>query len=167
MTEGAGSIARRIACADTWQAAWNLMRGETGRFIWTDDEEPEVRWNEIARRFGAKSALSVHWTSDDRPDLHLDRMVLRVPLVFERDDRFITLHSIAQIGRSILELRFCLASAHSSDQAYLPCPPQEWTALEAELGAARLAKQFMPIPSDLKLFAKQLYAPEPPPSWAT
>jgi hypothetical protein len=160
------SVAKRIACADTWQAAWNLMRDEAEKFIWTDDEEPENRWNELAKRAGTGSALSLHWTSDDRPDLHLDGNVLRVPLVFDRDDRFIILHSIAQIGCSVLELRFCLASAHSSDQAYLACPPEEWSALEAELGSAQLAKQFLKIPPDVKEFAKQLYAPQPPPSWA-
>jgi hypothetical protein len=163
---GSVSVAKKIACADTWQAAWNLIRGETDKFIWTDDEEPEARWNEFAKRVGTASALSLQWTTDDRPDLHFEGNILRVPLVFDRDDRFIILHSIAQIGRSVLELRFCLASAHSSNQAYLACPPKEWNALEAQFGSSRLAKQFLRIPPDVKEFARNLYAPQPPPSWA-
>lgn len=159
-------IAKRIACSDTWQAAWNLMRNETGEFIWTDDEEPEIRWNELAKRVGAESEMSVQWTSDDRPDLHFDGKTLRVPLVFDRDDRFIIIHSIAQLGCSVLEVRFCLASAHSSDQAYLACPPREWSELESELGSARVAAQFLKLPQDVKEFARQLYAPQSPPSWA-
>ena len=90
-----------------------------------------------------------------------------MPLVFDRDDAFIKIHTIAQLSADILEIRFCRGSAHSSDQAYLAGAPGDWIKLGREFGAAAVASQFLPIPSDLKAFARVLYAPSAPPQWAS
>ena len=159
-------IARLIMAAGTLDLGWGVIRDHSKEFLWTDDEEPECRWNELARKAGTTATLEIGWDGD-RPELILAGRTLPVPLVFDRDDAFIKIHSISQIGAEILEIRFCHASAHSSDQAYLAGPPGDWIKLEQEFGAAEVAAQFLTIPSDVKAFAKLLYAPYAPPQWAS
>jgi hypothetical protein len=158
-------IARLIMAAGTLDLGWGVIRDHSEEFLCTDDEEPESRWNELARRTCTAAAPEIGWNGN-RPELILAGRTLPVPLVFDRDDTFIKIHSIAQIGADILEIRFCHASAHSSDQAYLAGTPGDWLKLEQEFGAAEVATQFLPIPSDVKDFAKLLYAPFAPPQWA-
>lgn len=159
-------IARLIMAAGTLDLGWSVIRDHSEEFLWTDDEEPESRWNELARKTGTAATLELGWNGD-RPELILAGRRLPVPLAFDRDDAFIKIHSIAQLGAEILEIRFCHASAHSSDQAYLAGTPGDWIKLEQEFGAAEVAAQFLPIPSDVKAFARLLYAPYAPPQWAS
>ncbi len=158
-------IARLIMAAGTLDQGWSVIRDHSNEFLWTDDEEPESRWNELARKVGATATLEIGWNGE-RPELVLGDRTLPVPLVYDRDDAFIKIHSISQIGAEILEIRFCHASAHSSDQAYLACPPGDWIRLEQEFGAEAVAAQFLAIPSDVRAFARLLYAPYAPPQWA-
>jgi hypothetical protein len=161
------NVARRIALAESDGTAWTIIRESREDFLWTDDEEPEATWNRLAAREGLNLELTLAWSNEDKPVLQLANSRLRVPLVHTRDDRFIVLHAISQIGKDVLEIRYCKASAHSSDQAYLPCPPHMWQLLEKDLGPERVAKQFLALPADVKEFARLLYAPGPPPSWAS
>lgn len=155
------TLARKIALASDEKVAWDLMRNNTKAFIWTDDEEPEETWNLAAARAGSKQRLTVDWGAgdkDERPTLILGDKRRLVPLTYTREDKFTVIpHAIAQIGKDILEMRYCKASGHSSDKAYLPCSPSGWRSLEAELGADRLAKQFLAVPDDLQAFTRMFW----------
>jgi len=158
-------VAHRIVVSGSLDQGWSVIRDHHDQFIWTDDEEPVVRWNALARRAGASALLEVDWDAD-RPELRLSGQRRQVPLVHERDDAFIWIHAIAQIGAEILEVRFCKASDHSSDKACLACSPGDWLDLEKDLGVDQVAVQFLKIPSDVRDFARLLYAPFEPPHWA-
>lgn len=157
-------IAKSIGLAKTGESAWDIIRKSRGEFIWTDDEELVEFWNRIASRVGGTASLELDWGAE--PNVRLGDLVVQVPLVRNRDDKFIMIHAISQIGRDVLEIRFCKASAHSSDQAYLPCAPELWRTIESEVGAQQMQAQFMTIAPNLKDFAKALYAPFQPPTWA-
>lgn len=159
-------IARQIVASGSLDEGWNVIRDHHDEFLWTDDEEPAIRWNELARRTGATALLEIDWNGE-RPKLCLLGQTRRVPLVYERDDAFIWIHAIAQIGAEILEVRFCSASAHSSDKAFFARRPSEWVEMERSLGVGQVAAQFLRIPTDVRDLARLLYAPFGPPRWAT
>jgi len=160
------SVLKYVAAARDDNEAWEIIRQERNRFIWTDDEEPEAAWNGIAEQFGLTARMKVEWTDDDRPMFLCGDDSHTASLVHDRDDSFIVMHALAMAGMRSLELRFCRASAHSSDQAYAVAPRQQWVLLDNGPLSEGSKRQFLRLPRDVKALARLLYAPHPPPEWA-
>lgn len=160
-------VLHSIAASRSDNEAWDLMRRESSAFIWTDDEEPEATWNTIAARFGLSSRMRAEWANDGDPVFVFGVKRQTASLVRSREDRFIIIHALALAGSQSLELRYCRASAHSSDKAFALAPPKQWVMLDNGPLAEAAKRQFLRIPNDVKAFARLLYAPHSPPEWAS
>jgi hypothetical protein len=156
-------VIEKIARADNEDEAWDVMRDFDDCFIWTDDESPDVRWNEIAEKYGIADRISLSWNT--KPILRRGEVEVAVDIVYTRDDSFIVIHALAILGKDALEVRYCNASHHSSDKAYAAAPPAVWKLIEAGVMAEGIRQQFLSLPGNIKEFAKLLYAPYPLPDW--
>jgi hypothetical protein len=86
-----------------------------------------------------------------------------VPLRFNRDDRWIAIHTLAMLVRQESDIRFCRDSSHSSDVAFLPMLPQEWVRLESAFDPALISRRFLQLNEDFDTFVAQATAADAKP----
>lgn len=148
------AIAETI-CSSEATEAWSRIVEHRGLFIWSDDENPATTWNAMT---GAQLGASVRfaWTDNEAHFSYRDRR-LAIPLVFDREDALITLHSLAQIVRPDSDLRLCRDSAHSSDKAFLALSPQQWLALEGTFSPAIVAAHFCSLNQSYAAFMQDAF----------
>ncbi len=158
------NVIESIASAADEHEAWDVIRDHEEFFIWTDDESPDVRWNEIAAKYGVVERISLEWSA--KPTLRRGGVEISVNVVNSRDDSFIVIHALAMLGKDALEVRYCKASHHSSDQAYAVAPAVLWKSIETGVLAEGGRQQFVPLPDSVIEFAKVLYGPNSIPDWA-
>lgn len=159
------SILESIAAANDDAAAWQLMLAHRAAFIWTDDETLENPWNRIAESYGIDERMTVE-PRNGHQQYVCGSSKRVIPMVHDRDDMLIVFpHTLAVTGAAHLELRYCRASAHSSDQAFAAAPPALWPALDSGPYAGNMKRQFLPISRDLAAFASGLSEPHAPPAW--
>jgi hypothetical protein len=153
-------VARAIVAIPQNRSSWNdhIVEGDYRNFIWTGDGDQVERWNELAGAgAGLEDAVQRVENGEDVFITYKGR-TLQAPVVQDREDDTIQVHTLNLLVKADSEIRFCVDSYHSSDICFLPLPPKDWRALEQEFGAAAVAYRFMVLPDDLAAFWKAFNA---------
>lgn len=145
------SIAETICACCSSAAAWDRIREHRDEFLWTDDEELVAAWNRLIASHSADATVHPIGGESDLAYRYRGRSV-RVARRFNRDDPLIAMHTLAQLVRPELHIRFCKDSAHSSDKAFLPLPADDWKSLERQVGPESVALRFLELPAGFDEF---------------
>jgi hypothetical protein len=143
--------------------SWKYMRANRQAFIWSDDEEPTVTWNRLQASQVGDVAVTVQPTADDGLTYTFGDQTVVVPLRFNRDDRWLAIHALAMLVRNTSEIRFCRDSSHSSDVAFLPMSPEEWSRLEAVLDPTLVSRRFLKLNENFDSFVNEATTAEAKP----
>ena len=74
------------------------------------------------------------------------------------DDNLRAVHTLSQLTGDDLGFRMLMETVGNSEQAFLMLPAAQWQALEAEFGAAAVARRFAPMAPDFDTFMEEVFA---------
>lgn len=151
--------AKKICNSQTGDEGWNCLLRHRDSFFWTDDEDPVRTWNHRSESTFEFSPIRREWREELLWLTYRD-LSIQVPLRSDRIDRWILIHTMAQLVSGDFEFRFCKDSTHSSDQAYLVLSVTEWMALESEFGSEKVAQRFLRLNPDFNVFCEEAFSPE-------
>ncbi|PWF46736.1 hypothetical protein C7C56_015595 [Massilia glaciei] len=145
------------------QDSWTYIMEHAETFIWDEHGLEVEEWNAMAGKGAGFEDVTATFNNPDEEDatfLTYKGKTVRVPLVHDREDNFISIHTLSQLVREDSELRYCIDSTHSSDVAFLALSPAQWRALESEFGREAVDFRFLAIGPDLEAFFKAAHADE-------
>ncbi|MES3023221.1 MAG: hypothetical protein V4857_16775 [Pseudomonadota bacterium] len=157
------AAARTILALPRDQDSWPYINANVETFIWDEHGLEVDEWNAMVGKNAGFEDVTASYSNPDEEHatfFSYKGKSVRVPLVFGREDNFISIHTLSQLVRKDSELRYCIDSTHSSDVAFLPLTPAQWRALEAEFGREAVAFRFLAIGPDLEAFSSLAFADE-------
>jgi hypothetical protein len=145
------AIARAMLGTPRTRSSFDHINDNHAAFVWDDNGEEVEQWNAIAGAAGAGGGADVTAEGDgeSRPRFRYKGAVVEVPILYERGDNTISVHTLAQLVKQDSDIRMCLDTCWNSEYAYLPLPPAAWAQLEAEFGREAVAFRFLALPPKL------------------
>ena len=153
------NTARMILAVPKNRSSWDdvMAREEYyDLFIWNAHGDETERWNELAGSGAGLAKVKREVVNGKDVFLSYKGRTLKEPLVNNREDNIIAIHTLNLLVKADSEIRYCVDSTGSSDIAFLALPPTDWRTLEKEFGVKAVAYRFMPLPDDLPAFQKAL-----------
>jgi len=146
------AIARAMVATPRTRSASEPIHDNHQAFVWDDHGEEVEQWNALAGAAAGGADVTVEGEDGELPRFRYKERVVEVPILYERGDNTISVHTLAQLVKADSDIRMCVETCGNSEYAYLPLPPAAWAQLEAEFGREAVAWRFLPLPPDLGEF---------------
>lgn len=156
-------LAKTIAQTPKQQGSHSHIFDNNDAFVWAEHGDEIEQFNALAGADAGFEDIEVIANDDDADDMHSYRYkgkALTVPLVDDREDNLISVHTLAQLVKADFELRMCVDTAGNSEQAFLVLTPAQWKELEDTCSAEAVRFRFFPLPAKLDDFMEQAFADE-------
>lgn len=151
-------LARRILSAAD-DARLDLMFAHGGALIWDAHGDEVAQFNRIIARYPGIPPASIEG-SHEQFEVRYKHASVTVPLAYDRQDHLRAVIALAGLTRHDLAIRLCLATGGRREFAFLMLPPEQWQALEEELGSEALDRDFMALGDSCEVFYARLAAAE-------
>lgn len=128
-------------------------------FIWDEYGDEVEQWNYIAGRITGLAEV-IHNGDADDPHFSYKGTSVRVPVLYDRGDNLLAVHSLSQLVKADMELRLCIDTVGNSEHAFMPLAPSEWRKLEAEFGLDNVKFRFLAVAPDFEDFDAAAFCDE-------
>lgn len=146
-------VARNMLKASHNESSWPIILANRKSFIWDFDGTEVEIWNNIfAKPNGLPNVSRRINEEDDSLWFEYKGITVEVPLVGDRDDNIIAIHSLSQLVKPDSEIRFCLDSRGSSEIAFVALASEDWKILEKEFDIETVGHRFLCISNDFDDF---------------
>jgi hypothetical protein len=137
-----------LTAADDEDAVWDLISEQSEMFIWDEYGDELEQWESVAEARGLP--LVGYEINEDEQTLYdyKDKTVV-VPLLNDRGDNTIAVHTLGTLVYPDIELRLSVDTMGNSERAFMPLTPAEWADLERQFGVNAVALLFTKLGANI------------------
>lgn len=134
-------LAQAMLSASDDDAVWDFISNQSEMFIWDEYGDEVEQWETFAEARGLP-LVGYEIDEDEQTWYDYKEKTILVPLLNERGDNTIAVHTLGTLVYPDLELRLSIDTMGNSERAFMPLTPTEWAALEQQFGVNAVALLF-------------------------